>query len=79
MNPTSAAMDLARSELLERQERLLAQAERIDDLRLAITKLLRVFPTDTDMQEAGWTSKEIEVACNAYDYARSALNKEKPL
>lgn len=43
-------------------------------LRTAMQRLVRVFPTDGDMQEAGWDPREIEDACNAYDRARVALD-----
>lgn len=39
----------------------------------ALERLLRNFPTDTDMVEAGWTGSEIECACQAHDDARGVL------
>jgi hypothetical protein len=44
-------------------------------LREALTDVCKLFPTDTDMLEAGWASAEIEAACNVYDKARAALTQ----
>jgi hypothetical protein len=46
-------------------------------LKEALTHLMAVFPTDTDMAEAGWTTAEINAACDAHDRAREAL-KDAP-
>jgi hypothetical protein len=53
-----------------------ARSAEIQQLREALTKVLRAFPTDLDMAEAGWKAKEIEQACTAYDAARAALEKQ---
>lgn len=42
-------------------------------LRARLTEMCRVFPTDSDMDEAGWEPSEIEQACKAYDAAKAAL------
>jgi hypothetical protein len=42
-------------------------------LREAVVLLLRNFPTDGDLREAGWEDLEIESACSAYDTARQSL------
>ena len=39
----------------------------------ALERLMRNFPTDTDMLEAGWTGAEVECACQAHDAAREVL------
>jgi hypothetical protein len=39
----------------------------------ALERLMRNFPTDTDMLEAGWTGAEVECACQAHDAARETL------
>lgn len=39
----------------------------------ALMALLRHYPTDDDMQEAGWAASDIEAACNAYDDAKATL------
>lgn len=44
-------------------------------MREALIRLLRSFPTDTDLSEAGWDRPDIEEACNAYDFAKSAIGK----
>jgi hypothetical protein len=51
-----------------------------DELLSALTRLCTQFPTDTDMEAAGWESSAISEACNAYDAARAALasSTDKP-
>jgi hypothetical protein len=51
-----------------------------DELVQALTRLCTQFPTDTDMEAAGWESSAISEACNAYDAARAALasSTDKP-
>ena len=39
----------------------------------ALADLVKTFPTDDDMRNAGWHSWEIAKACRAYDAARAAL------
>jgi hypothetical protein len=39
----------------------------------ALTNLMRNFPTDHDMKEAGWDGVDIEKACTAHDKARAAI------
>lgn len=41
--------------------------------REALTNLLRVFPTDDDMIEAGWGVSEVNEACDVYDAGQAAL------
>lgn len=53
------------------------KSEALRVAREALTRLLQVFPTDIDMAEAGWNSREIDDACNAYDAAQSALRTIK--
>jgi hypothetical protein len=43
-------------------------------LASAILRLLRSFPTDSDMHEAGWEACEINEACAAYDAAQRVLS-----
>jgi hypothetical protein len=47
----------------------------IEQLASALRRLMRSFPTDSDMQEAGWEVCEINEACNAHDAARHVLGK----
>ena len=48
-----------------------AQAALLD----ALTQLVRHFPTDFDMKQAGWGAPEIDRACNAYDVAKNVLER----
>jgi hypothetical protein len=66
------AMSLARSAMEE-------QAARIALLEEAVKRLCGNFPTDIDMDAAGWATHEINSACDAYDFARSVLNKERTM
>ena len=52
--------------------RLIAAAP---ELLEALARLMRTFPTDSDMTEAGWGAKEIDEACAAHDAARAAFAK----
>lgn len=52
--------------------RLIASAP---DLLEAVRDLLGHFPTDTDMQGAGWSQDSIEDACRAYDRANVTFSK----
>lgn len=45
------------------------------ELLEALIRVAKVFPTDADMAEAGWTGEEITAACAVYDFARSAIAK----
>lgn len=49
------------------------QAAVVAGLVGALTGLCRVFPTDSDMQEAGWEADEVNAACDAYDIAKAQL------
>lgn len=49
-----------------------------DAVRAALAELVRNFPTDTDLIEAGWLPHEIDAAMNAYDAARAALSEPAP-
>lgn len=51
--------------------------ERVKELEEGLTKLMREFPTDFDMKEAGWDGADIERACSAHDNARALLEKQK--
>lgn len=52
---------------------IMENQDRIKELEETIKRLCRHFPTDGDLQEAGWESKDIEDACNAYDHAKAVL------
>ncbi len=39
-----------------------------DAVRAALAELVRNFPTDTDLIEAGWLPHEIDAAMNASDW-----------
>ena len=59
---------------------VLALLDEIDKLKAenagllhALTNLMRNFPTDHDMNEAGWDGSDIEKACSAHDDARAAI------
>jgi hypothetical protein len=59
---------------------ILALLDEIDKLKAenagllhALTNLMRNFPTDHDMNEAGWDGSDIEKACSAHDDARAAI------
>lgn len=62
---------LVKREVEAKHAALIAENAR---LRTALTQLMRHFPTDTDMAEAGWAQHEINEACDAHDAARSALS-----
>lgn len=49
--------------------------EMVKELQSVTRRLMRSFPTDSDMEEAGWEQCEIDEACNAHDAARAALAK----
>jgi len=54
-------------------------ASRVREMEGATTLLLRHFPTDTDLIEAGWSFTDTEVAMKAHETARAALaSKEQP-
>ena len=55
-------------ETLERQ---------IKQLREALQRLTKNFPTDSELDEAGWGGSEINDACDAYDAACAALSAER--
>lgn len=44
-----------------------------NDLREVLTRVLRFFPTDSDMVELGWEKSQIDAACDAVDEARKVL------
>lgn len=46
-----------------------------DKLAKALTKLMQHFPTDDDMQAAGWNKSEVNEACDAYEAAHAVLSK----
>ena len=46
---------------------------RLEQVEWALLGIVREFPTDTDMEAAGWECADIDRACNAYDKARAAL------
>lgn len=54
----------------------LARAEKAQRVREALERVLKSFPTDTDMHAAGWETLEVEEACSAYDAARAALKED---
>ena len=63
---------------LEQQEanaRLIAAAP---ELLEALQAVLRSFPTDRDMRDAGWERAEIDMACRDYEAARAAISKALP-
>lgn len=39
----------------------------------ALRDLLTQFPTDDDLERAGWSNEEIEAACAAHDRGRAAF------
>ena len=45
------------------------------ELLEALAELMRNFPTDFDMTEAGWDRSDIDKACSAHDKARAAYAK----
>jgi len=47
------------------------------ELLKALMRLMRSFPTDTDLLEAQWDGHEIEEAMSAHDAARAAIDKVK--
>lgn len=57
----------------------IAEVVRLDrvnaELRKALVEVLRNFPTDDDLMEAGWSAFDIEAACKSYDDARAALKE----
>lgn len=55
------------------KERKRSEEAEVKRLREALTSVLRHFPTDTDLMEAGWTPREVEEACSVHDAARAAL------
>mgnify|MGYP007094615063 CR=1 FL=1 len=52
--------------------RLIAAAP---ELLEALQAVLRSFPTDRDMRDAGWERAEIDLACSDYEAARAAIAK----
>lgn len=55
--------------------RLIAAAP---ELLEALQAVLRSFPTDRDMRDAGWERAEIDLACRDYEAARAAISKALP-
>jgi len=55
--------------------RLIAAAPELLD---ALQAVLRSFPTDRDMRDAGWERAEIDLACRDYEAARAAISKALP-
>jgi len=45
----------------------------VNNLQSALTELVRCFPTDDDLDRAGWDIADINEACDAYDKARKSL------
>ncbi|UIS65429.1 hypothetical protein [Acidovorax phage AP1] len=43
----------------------------------ALERMCRHFPTDTDMEAAGWSRAEVDAACDAYDHARALIAKAR--
>lgn len=56
-------------------ELAIAHDAEVERFRDALTGVVRNFPTDGDMHEAGWTLQEIEAACAAHDVAVAALKE----
>lgn len=50
---------------------------RLVELEAALIGVLRHFPTDTDLMEAGWASKDINDACDAYELGKAAIAARK--
>jgi len=48
------------------------------ELLEALQAVLRSFPTDRDMRDAGWERAEIDLACRDYEAARAAISKALP-
>lgn len=42
---------------------------------LALIEVCKYFPTDSDMEAAGWSEDYINRACDAYDAARALIAK----
>ncbi len=59
----------------EANARLIAAAP---ELLEALQAVLRSFPTDRDMRDAGWERAEIDLACRDYEAARAAISKALP-
>jgi hypothetical protein len=60
------------------EEEVTAQARTAEVVQRAVeamTQVCRNFPTDSDMAEAGWATKEINAACDAYDLARASITE----
>lgn len=69
--PRAPQVSATHTELRRTNAALIAENAR---LRTALTQLMRHFPTDIDMDAAGWAQHEINEACDAHDAARSALS-----
>jgi len=70
-----AAIDSLYADAARHIEAAEADARR---LRATLVKLCRHFPIDSDMVEAGWSSRDIAEACDAYDEARAIAETAGP-
>ena len=69
-NENGHLVKAALTELIAERDSLRAVSA---ELMEALTNLMRNFPTDHDMKEAGWDGVDIEKACTAHDKAREAI------
>lgn len=51
--------------------------EAVAELVEALARVLRDFPTDADMWQAGWSGEDVARACDAYDHAKAVHAKHR--